>query len=111
MWPYAYLEQIDAVRNMARFYRLSVVETLFGGWAMQREWGRIGTRGRGCEHWCATREEAEQLLVRRRVERLRRGYQEPKDAATTSGPADGRHAAHGRARTAPDERTAEVHGS
>ena len=30
---------------MARYYRLSVVETLFGDWAMVREWGRIGGGG------------------------------------------------------------------
>lgn len=40
-----YLERIDHARNMARYYRLSVVKTLFGEWAMVREWGRIGRRG------------------------------------------------------------------
>jgi predicted DNA-binding WGR domain protein len=32
-----YLERIDRAKNMARYYRLSVVETLFGEWAMVRE--------------------------------------------------------------------------
>jgi predicted DNA-binding WGR domain protein len=40
------LFRIDRPRNMARFYSLSVNATLFGGAALTRRWGRIGTRGR-----------------------------------------------------------------
>lgn len=40
------LERIDASRNMARFYALSIEPTLFGDAALVREWGRIGTPGR-----------------------------------------------------------------
>jgi predicted DNA-binding WGR domain protein len=31
---------------MARFYAMSIEPTLFGGEALVRNWGRIGTRGR-----------------------------------------------------------------
>ena len=57
-----YLERIDQTRNMARYYRLSVVETLFGEWVMVREWGRIGNLGQSREHCCASPDQAAALL-------------------------------------------------
>ena len=69
-----YLERIDKARNMARYYRLSVVETLFGDWAMVREWGRIGAGGQSREHWCGSREQATTLLEEHQAQRIRRGY-------------------------------------
>jgi predicted DNA-binding WGR domain protein len=41
-----HLENHDAERNLARCYRMSVHPNLFGEWALQREWGRIGQGGR-----------------------------------------------------------------
>lgn len=41
-----YLQRIDATRNMARFYGLSVQPTLFGSVSLIRHWGRIGKPGR-----------------------------------------------------------------
>jgi len=41
-----HLRRIDPNRNMARFYTMSVQPTLFGEWALLREWGRIGSAGR-----------------------------------------------------------------
>ncbi len=41
----AYLERVDAEAGMARFYAVAVVPTLFGAWAVVREWGRIGQGG------------------------------------------------------------------
>lgn len=35
------LTKIDASRNMARFYTIDVQPTLFGEFALTREWGRI----------------------------------------------------------------------
>lgn len=72
-----YLERIDGKRSMARYYRLSITETLFGGWAMVREWGRIGRRGQSREHWCATLDEARECLEQQRRLRARRGYRIP----------------------------------
>lgn len=68
------LERIDKARNMARFYRLSIAETLFGEWALIREWGRIGRQGQSREHWCASRNEAEALLESQCAARRKRGY-------------------------------------
>ncbi len=35
----------DPDQNLARFYVLRVQAELFGGWALIREWGRIGSPG------------------------------------------------------------------
>lgn len=41
------LHRRDPDRRMARFYRLRVLQAdLFGGSAVLREWGRIGSPGR-----------------------------------------------------------------
>jgi len=40
------LDRRDDSLNMARYYVLSVQQTLFGESALVREWGRIGSRGR-----------------------------------------------------------------
>lgn len=39
------LEKILPAKNQYRFYSVSVMQTLFGEWAVVREWGRIGSRG------------------------------------------------------------------
>ncbi|MEP3047174.1 MAG: WGR domain-containing protein [Roseibium sp.] len=40
-----FLTRVDPSRNIARFYRLSIEPTLFGDFAVQRSWGRLGTWG------------------------------------------------------------------
>jgi predicted DNA-binding WGR domain protein len=42
---WVYLARREPSRNLARFYRMAIVPTLFGGWALWREWGRIGSGG------------------------------------------------------------------
>lgn len=39
------LTHIDNSRNMARFYKLDIQPTLFGGCSLVRQWGRIGCAG------------------------------------------------------------------
>ena len=41
-----HLHRVDPTRNMARFYTMALQPTLFGDWALLREWGRIGSAGR-----------------------------------------------------------------
>ena len=36
------LERREPARNRQRFYTIAVTRTLFDGWAVVREWGRIG---------------------------------------------------------------------
>ena len=40
-----YLERREPARNRQRFYAILVTPTLFGAWAMVREWGRIRPPG------------------------------------------------------------------
>ena len=40
-----YLEKRIPARNQKRFYTITVTPTLFGSWALVREWGRIGQPG------------------------------------------------------------------
>ena len=72
----AYLEKHDPTRNMQRFYRITVAPTLFGEFAMVREWGRIGQRGGSrIECWFASEEEARRAALEMAVAKRRRGYQ------------------------------------
>lgn len=40
------LRRVDPAVNMNRFYAMSIQPTLFGEWAVVRNWGRAGTEGR-----------------------------------------------------------------
>lgn len=69
------LRKIDPTKNMRRFYRLSVEPTLFGDFALVREWGRVGAkRGRIKEDWLPTAQEAQNALALALKVRLNRGY-------------------------------------
>jgi predicted DNA-binding WGR domain protein len=54
----AYLERVDPARIMLRFYAIRIAPTLFGEWAVVREWGRIGSRGRERQSWFGSAGEA-----------------------------------------------------
>jgi predicted DNA-binding WGR domain protein len=40
-----FLTRIDPTRNIDRFFIVDVMPTLFGEWAVLREWGRRGSPG------------------------------------------------------------------
>lgn len=68
--------KIDAAKKMRRFYRLSVEPTLFGEFALVREWGRIGaTGGRIKEDWHASALDADAAFDKALILRRKRGYQ------------------------------------
>jgi predicted DNA-binding WGR domain protein len=72
-----YLERHEPAQNMARFYRMTLVPTLFGEWALIREWGRIGSPGTVRETWFeseALAAEQQQRLLRKKYQR---GYVNP----------------------------------
>lgn len=72
----AYLEKRDPARNMQRFYRVSVAPTLFGEFALVREWGRIGRRGGSrMEIWFDSEDEAQRCGLEMAAAKQRRGYQ------------------------------------
>lgn len=73
--PYhLYVERTDPVRNMARFYALSIEETLFGQTCLIRRWGRIGSEGKKVQHSFDTETEAVDLFLQLLRVRRMRGY-------------------------------------
>lgn len=68
------LTRLDPSRNMARFYVLTVESDLFGGTALTRNWGRIGTRGRFRIELFGSRQEAERRLAAIASRKVSRGY-------------------------------------
>jgi len=74
------LHRVDATRNMARFYALTLAPTLFGETALVRNWGRIGKRGQMCLNTFASAREAEHAMARLHARKARRGYRPPADA-------------------------------
>lgn len=72
----AYLEKRNPACNMLRYYRVSVAPTLFGEFALVREWGRIGQRGgRRMECWFGSEEEARRSAQAMTEVKRRRGYE------------------------------------
>ncbi|PHR80837.1 WGR domain-containing protein [Henriciella sp.] len=69
------LYRVDDGQNMHRFYHMRVEQTLFGGWALIREWGRIGNRrGQTLEEWFDGAEPAEAALWKLEAAKRSRGY-------------------------------------
>lgn len=81
-----YIERKDADRNMARFYALSIEETLFGQICLVRRWGRIGTQGRIVQHSFENESEAVALFLRFLRAKRTRGYRPRLDARRTERP-------------------------
>jgi predicted DNA-binding WGR domain protein len=89
--PYQlYVERRDPRRNMARFYSLSIEETLFGQARLVRRWGRIGTTGRTVQHSFDNEGEAVSLFLELLRAKRMRGYRprripltEPRSLAAT----------------------------
>jgi predicted DNA-binding WGR domain protein len=68
------LRRIDAARNMARFYLLSLQPTLFGEISLIRQWGRIGGEGQKKIETFATQDDAVRAWARLERIKRRRGY-------------------------------------
>lgn len=69
-----HLERREPVHNRLRFYAILVTPTLFGAWAMVREWGRIGQPGTVRETWFETEAAAIEAGARVRQRKEKRGY-------------------------------------
>jgi predicted DNA-binding WGR domain protein len=68
------LIRIDPARNTYRFYRLALWPDLFGGIALVREWGRLGSPGRLRPDLHADEQAARRALERLMRAKCRRGY-------------------------------------
>ena len=64
----------DQTQRMARFYTMHSAPTLFGGWDLVREWGRIGSHGTLRIDPFETLEESERALQRIEKQKRKRGY-------------------------------------
>lgn len=69
-----YLTRTDVEQNMSRFYKIDVQPTLFGEWAVIREWGRIGREGTVRSTPYGTASEAEAARDRQWRIKEARGY-------------------------------------
>lgn len=80
-----YVERIDAEKNMARYYAMSIEPNLFGEACLIRRWGRIGATGQRREHHFAQEDEAVRLFLQLLRKRRSRGYKPkphvPQDAS------------------------------
>ena len=74
MTPVVHLERREPAYNRLRFYNIVVTPTLFGGWALVREWGRIGQPGTVWETWFASESAALEAGKRLCQRKERRGY-------------------------------------
>ena len=77
----AYLEKHDPERNMHRFYRMSICRTLFGQFALIREWGRcsnnvnvVAKSKKSKEIWFSSRGMAVSALILQEKKKKNRGY-------------------------------------
>jgi predicted DNA-binding WGR domain protein len=70
----AFLTRTDPARNIDRFYIVDVTPTLFGEWALVREWGRRGSPGTVRLSSYALLNEVETAEQRTIKRRLQRGY-------------------------------------
>ena len=69
-----YAERHDPLRNMARFYDLSIEPTFFGELCVVRRWGRIGAHGRTMRHSFNGHAAALSFLADIARKKQRRGY-------------------------------------
>ena len=69
-----HLTRTDPARNMARFYTMALQPTLFGEWALLREWGRIGSAGRLVSSRFASEGEAALAMAEHLKAKLSKGY-------------------------------------
>lgn len=71
---YARFESMDPERNRARFYDLQWQPTLWGGGALIRVWGRLGSHGQTKVTFFPSREHTQGAVDRLMRERLVHGY-------------------------------------
>ena len=69
-----HLERREPARNIQRFYAITVTRTLFGSWALIREWGQIGQPGTVRETWFETENAAIEAGEQVRQRKEKRGY-------------------------------------
>lgn len=69
-----YLECCDQTCNKHRFYSIHIAKTIFGDWALIKEWGRIGSPGTVREEWFDDENQAINQAIIIVKKRLKNGY-------------------------------------
>lgn len=88
-----YLDRIDHDAGMARFYAVMVVPTLFGTFAVVREWGRIGQGGTVRDAVFGSEAQAHEVAAGIVQTKVRRGYVAAPTAGYCAPPESGYHPA------------------
>ncbi len=68
------LERKNPLKNMNRFYTICIVPSVFGGWSMQREWGRVGSPGTVESDPFDSITEAQEALAHFETHKINAGY-------------------------------------
>ena len=74
-----FMTRIDPTRKLQRFWLARVTPTLLGGWALVREWGRLGAPGTMQTRSFEREDEAQRAEQAGIRKRQRRGYQPTED--------------------------------
>lgn len=69
-----YLEHHDSLKNMHRFYQISVSPGILGDWSLVREWGRKGSPGTIKKDWYLSKKEAIDAGLQIMEAKRRKGY-------------------------------------
>lgn len=68
------LTKTEPEANLKRFYRMEIVQGLFGDWGVMRNWGRIGSSGQLRTDWFETEAEAKNARFELHMAKAKRGY-------------------------------------
>lgn len=69
-----YLTKTEPEQNQHRFYRIDIVQGLFGDWGLIRGWGRIGSSARVRTDWFETQSDAKDARFVIHMQKAKRGY-------------------------------------
>lgn len=69
------LKRIDTSINARRFYRMELIQGLFGDWSLVREWGRVGQSGKVRVDWFDTESSAKKERFKIHMKKSMRGYE------------------------------------
>jgi predicted DNA-binding WGR domain protein len=72
-----YLVRQDERKNMHRFYHVFLVPSVFGDWAVVKEWGRVGSPGTVRKEWFGSEMEAINVQAKLVQRKQKKGYQSP----------------------------------
>ena len=70
-----YVKAIDPTANKARFYATYIMNDLWGGYSLVREYGRIGHPGTVIFNWHSSQDDAIKSMNKISRLKLKRGYQ------------------------------------